>query len=80
MDNLALMGRIQDNTIDLICCDILYNTGRNFGEFKDSLGTPQQAVEWYHPRVVEMQRVLSLTELFIYRWIIDFPITCNSDG
>ena len=27
-DNLELMGEIEDNTIDLIYCDILYGTGR----------------------------------------------------
>ena len=34
-DNLELMAEIKDNTIDLIYCDILYGTGRNFGEYKD---------------------------------------------
>ena len=29
-DNLELMAEMQDNTVDLIYCDILYGTGRKF--------------------------------------------------
>jgi DNA modification methylase len=30
MDNLELMSKLPDQSIDLIYCDILYGTGRNF--------------------------------------------------
>lgn len=57
-DNLELMKILPDNYIDLIYCDILYNTGRKFKDYNDNLGTPQQAIEWYEPRLFEMRRIL----------------------
>lgn len=65
MDNLELLKQIDDNSIDLIYCDILYNTGRKFKDYDDRLGTPQQAIEWYKPRLVEMKRVLKDTGLIL---------------
>lgn len=61
MDNLELMKEMPDNSIDLIYCDILYNTGKKFKDYNDNLGTPQQAIEWYKPRLLEMYRILSDT-------------------
>ena len=61
MDNLELLKQMDDNSIDLIYCDILYNTGRKFKDYDDNLGTPQQAMEWYRPRLIEMKRVLKDT-------------------
>lgn len=61
MDNLELMKQIPDSYIDLIYCDILYNTGRKFRDFDDDLGTTQQAIEWYRPRIIEMKRILKDT-------------------
>ena len=34
-DNLELMKTIESNTIDLIYCDLLYGTGRNFADYQD---------------------------------------------
>ena len=61
MDNLELLKQLEDNSIDLIYCDILYNTGKKFKDYDDDLGTPQEAIEWYRPRLVEMKRVLKDT-------------------
>lgn len=61
MDNLELLKQMDDNSVDLIYCDILYNTGRKFKDYDDNLGTPQQAMEWYRPRLIEMKRVLKDT-------------------
>ena len=61
MDNLELLRMLEDNSIDLIYCDILYNTGKKFKDYDDRLGTPQQAIEWYKPRLIEMKRVLKET-------------------
>ena len=61
MDNLELLRQLPDEFIDLIYCDILYNTGKKFKDYDDRLGTPQQAVEWYRPRLIEMRRVLKNT-------------------
>lgn len=61
MDNLELMKQMPDSYIDLIYCDILYNTGRKFRDYDDDLGTTQQAIEWYRPRIIEMKRILKDT-------------------
>ena len=57
-DNLELMAEMQDNTVDLIYCDILYGTGRNFEEYQD-LKPKQDVIEsHYLPRLIEMKRLL----------------------
>lgn len=61
MDNLDLLRKLDDQYIDLIYSDILYNTGRKFDDFDDDLGTPEEAMDWYRPRLVEMKRVLKDT-------------------
>ena len=61
MDNLELLKQLPSNSIDLIYCDVLYNTGKKFRDYDDNLGTPQEAVEWYKPRLIEMKRVLKDT-------------------
>ena len=55
------MKQLPDNYIDLIYCDILYNTGRKFKDYDDNLGTPQEAIFWYEPRLLEMFRLLKNT-------------------
>ena len=61
MDNLELLKQMESELVDLIYCDILYNTGKKFKDFDDKLGTPQEAIEWYRPRLIEMNRVLKGT-------------------
>ena len=58
LDNLELLKKIPSNSIDLIYCDILYNTGKNFGDYEDKLGTPIEAIDWYKPRLIEIERIL----------------------
>ena len=58
MDNLELMKQLPNESISLIYCDVLYNTGKKFKDYDDNLGTPQQAIEWYEPRLIEMKRLL----------------------
>ena len=65
MDNLELLKKIPDESIDLIYCDILYNTGKKFKDYDDRLGTPQEAMKWYKPRLVEMKRVLKDTGIIV---------------
>lgn len=60
-DNLQLLKRLPDECIDLIYCDILYNTGKKFKDYDDNLGTPKEAIEWYKPRLTQMKRVLKNT-------------------
>ena len=67
MDNLELLKQLEDESIDLIYCDILYNTGKSFSDYDDNLGTPQEAIEWYRPRLIEIKRVLKKTgSIFIH--------------
>ena len=62
-DNLDLLRSLPSESIDLIYNDILYNTGKNFGEYNDNLGAPKEAIDWYYPRFIEMRRVLKHTGL-----------------
>ena len=57
-DNLELMAEIEDNTIDLIYCDILYGTGRKFKDYQDLKPIRSEIENHYLPRLIEMKRVL----------------------
>lgn len=61
IDNLEMLRKLPNESVDLIYCDILYNTGQRFRDYNDNLGTPLQAVEWYKPRFIEMKRILKTT-------------------
>ena len=60
-DNLELMAEIKDSTIDLIYCDILYGTGRDFGDYKDLKPIRSEIENHYIPRIKEMHRILKPT-------------------
>lgn len=60
-DNLELMKTIESNTIDLIYCDILYGTGRNFGDYQDLKPIRSEIESHYIPRIKEMHRILKPT-------------------
>ena len=51
MDNLELLMTLPDESVDLIFCDILYNTGKTFDDYEDKLGNAIEAMEWYEPRL-----------------------------
>ena len=61
MDNLELLKQTPDNYIDLIYCDILYGTGRNFGDYQDLKPIRSEIEAHYIPRLKEMHRVLKST-------------------
>lgn len=61
IDNLELLKSLPSNSIDLIFCDILYNTGKTFDDYEDKLGNAKEAMEWYEPRLNEMWRVIKDT-------------------
>lgn len=61
LDNLELLKRINNESIDLIYCDVLFNTGRKFKDYNDNLGTSEDAIKWYIPRLIEMYRVMKET-------------------
>ena len=60
-DNLELMAEMQDNTVDLIYCDILYGTGRKFKDYQDLKPKREVIEEHYIPRIKEMSRILKDT-------------------
>lgn len=57
-DNLKVMESLESNSIDLIYCDILYGTGKNFGDYQDLKGEREIIDSFYKPRIKEMQRIL----------------------
>jgi len=60
-DNLELMAEIEDNTVDLIYCDILYGTGRKFKDYQDLKPKREIIEDHYIPRIKEMYRILKDT-------------------
>ena len=60
-DNLKLMAEMQDNTVDLIYCDILYGTGRKFKDYQDLKPKREIIEKHYIPRIKEMYRILKDT-------------------
>ena len=60
-DNLEVMKDIPDNHIDLIYCDILYGTGRNFNDYQDLKPIRSEIEDHYYPRLKEMYRILKDT-------------------
>lgn len=72
-DNEEVLKSLESESLDLIYCDILYNSGKTFDDYNDNLGTPQEAIEWYRPRIEEMYRVLKKTgSIYIHcNWRLD---------
>lgn len=72
-DNLKVLRNLPSESVNLIYCDILYNTGKVFDDYSDNLGTPAEAMLWYKPRFIEMKRILKNNgSLFIHcNWRLD---------
>jgi len=72
-DNIELLRSLPSDSVNLIYCDILYNTGKVFDDYSDNLGAPDEATEWYRPRIEEMKRVLAPNgSIFIHcNWRMD---------
>lgn len=60
-DNLEFMQSIESSTLDLIYCDVIYGTGRNFGEYQDLKPIRSEIENHYIPRIKEMHRILKDT-------------------
>lgn len=73
MDNLELMKQMEDESIDLIYCDILYGTGRKFDDFQDLKPDRQIIEDFYIPRIKEMHRILKNTGTIYLQ--MDYRIT-----
>ena len=72
-DNLVLLREMPKECMRLIYCDVLYNSGKDFGDYNDNLGSPEEAMAWYEPRLTEMKRVLRADgSIYIHcNWRID---------
>jgi len=60
-DNLELLQKLENESIDLIYCDILYGTGRKFNDYTDLQPIKHVIESFYIPRITEMYRVLKTT-------------------
>ncbi len=60
-DNLELLGKIPDESIDLIYCDVLYGTGKTFPDFKDIKAEERVVKEFYEFRLSLMRNKLKQT-------------------
>lgn len=80
-DNLNVLRNMPDESVNLIYCDILYNSGKVFNDYNDDLGSPFEAIEWYRPRFIEMKRVLASNgSIFIHcNWRLDSYIRILMD-
>ena len=58
VDNLELLKSQPNESVDLIYSDILYGTGRNFGDYQDLKPIRSEIESHYLPRLIEMKRVL----------------------
>lgn len=72
-DNLEVLRNLPNESVNLIYCDVLYNSGKKFDDYDDNLGSPKEAVEWYRPRFEEMKRALAANgSIFIHcNWRLD---------
>lgn len=60
-NNLDLLKSLDSNSIDLIYSDILYGTGRDFGDYQDLKPNKKEIEYHYFVRINEMKRVLKNT-------------------
>jgi DNA modification methylase len=60
-DNIELLRKLENETIDLIYFDPPYNTGRNFYDFDDKFATKAEYIEFIKIRIQECHRVLKNT-------------------
>ena len=58
-DNLAILREMPDASVDLICTDPPFNTGKDWGAFNDKWeGGLKGYLKFMEARCVEMRRVL----------------------
>ena len=58
VDNMELLKSQPNESVNMIYSDILYGTGRNFGEYQDLKPIRSEIEAHYLPRLKEMKRVL----------------------
>ena len=60
-DNLNIMRDLPDASIDLICTDPPFNTGKDWGAFDDRWGSLDKYLKFMEPRLEECRRLLKDT-------------------
>lgn len=60
-DNIALLNKLKDESIDLIYFDPPYNTGRHFYDFDDKFKNKDEYIQFIKLRIRECYRVLKNT-------------------
>ena len=60
-DNIALLNKLNDETVDLIYFDPPYNTGRHFYDFDDKFENKDEYIQFIKLRIRECYRVLKNT-------------------
>ena len=61
-DNLAILRNMPDESVDLICTDPPFNTGKDWGAFNDKwVGGLKGYLKFMKPRLIECRRVLKDT-------------------
>jgi DNA modification methylase len=60
-DNIVLLNKLKDETIDLIYFDPPYNTGRHFYDFNDKFKNKDEYIQFIKLRIRECYRVLKNT-------------------
>jgi len=72
-DNLELLKSQPNESVNMIYCDILYGTGRNFGDYQDLKPIRSKIESHYLPRIIEMKRVLKKDGVLVFQ--LDFRIS-----
>lgn len=65
-DNLELLEKIPNESIDLIYCDVLYGTGKKFEDFKDINAEEKEVKKFYEYRLKLMNNKLKKNRLYLY--------------
>ena len=80
-DNYEVLKSLEDESIDLIYCDVLYGTGRNFKDYKDLKHNQKVIYSHYQPRLQQMKRVLKESgQIYLQMdWRIQHWIRCLAD-
>jgi site-specific DNA-methyltransferase (adenine-specific) len=60
-DNIEFMKSIENESVDLIYCDLLFGTGRKFKDYQDLRPIKDEIYKHYLPRIGEMYRILKST-------------------
>jgi DNA modification methylase len=87
-DNIDLLKKLKNESINLIYFDPPYNTGRNFYNFNDKFKSIDDYIEFMKQRIIECKRVLTKTGTIIihiepkishyFRILCDELFGCNN--